>query len=1425
MAGEERDARLILRAEDRASRTFDTVAASIKNVRKEIAEQAKAAAGGVADLAAMERQLNELKKAGDDLVQGQSLIRQFDGLEESVTRAEARVKSATATLEAYRAKVGQNPTDNQATQLDKKAGSVDRAQASLDRLNAKLADVTTRMGTVGISTGDTTREFMRIAAAATETAQGIAQVKNQMDEFPAAAARAAAAAQEFKAAQEFGAKDTSRLNPDQFAYIQSLDGAKAKLAALADIEQREAVAARTYITEMSARWQMQLRSLSEVERQTKQTAAATAKAAADESGRVADLAAFRQVGTDAAEAAVKTERYAASIQNLGNDFQSFSQTVRTALGGTQTALQDVGQALLQIDASAEVLNSPKVKINELQAASGKLSIAIATLDRTARNIDGFRIAQQAVGSARASFAEARAEVLRLAAAMKAADAPSETLAADMVRAERALDQAGKAMQRDRNEAIKLGDALRKAGVDTNNLEAEMKRFEAAANRAGTASAGFQGKSQGKGGFLGLNPFELQNLGYQVNDVFTQLGSGTPILQVLAQQGGQVVQLFRGLGGALLRAFPLIAGITLLLSPFIGAMMQAAQATDALRTANLLLAGSGETLRANVAEFANASIVLQNMGASAKDATAVLVTLRDSGLDPSSFAAFSAAVSDAARGGTELTETAKLLSDALTGGSKEVEALNDKFRILTPTEEAQVVAMIESGKESEARRIIYEKFEATADRIAAQASGTWSGAFSDLKLAFNNFTSAISKTDAFGVLRESFRLLIFDAKAAKQEMADLTYFFNYAAKRGVFGAIKDAFTGPGGPNGKPTAAQAAAARFANAGGRPDGGPGAPPKLAERTNAGSRAVRRQTEAYEDQQRSLKSLGREETAALARRRALAAAGPGLGSKDREDVARLAERTALLKFDDDAAKAAERARKKGASAAKSAESARNRAAKAAETLANQRRAIEEQLARDLDGIDKKVAEGQNASIEQRRAAVLETYTGLFQKIEEAKRKGVTQIDGKSLAAYEAQVRAQIAILQNNAELKAREEQINDVIKQRADAIKGIEDQLSRGDLTPQQALLAFEETISRFGPQITKMNSDALAFAKSLRGAVPDPRLEAMIAKFERLGQQNSGGGDATLLKGLRLDVVGDEGKKLEQMVQERQALVQAETLLVELGVKPRQDAQAAIEAAYSRTNPIIQAQIDKMRELLAVFKDDPAMATFYDTWIAKLEGVAAASTYVDARFTQLKQGFDNIISQNAVAAIDTIAQSFANLALSQQGAVDTLLQIGAAFLQFIASTIIGIAKLIIQMIILDAVQKITGIPVGALLKFMNATGLHTGGVVGQEQTFGRRVPSIAFANAPRYHGGGVAGFAPDEVPAILKRNEEVLTQNDPRHRFNQTGSSTGDASESNAGTRQVLVLDPAELANALAGAAGEKVVMTHIRRNQTTLKQLTS
>lgn len=52
-----------------------------------------------------------------------------------------------------------------------------------------------------------------------------------------------------------------------------------------------------------------------------------------------------------------------------------------------------------------------------------------------------------------------------------------------------------------------------------------------------------------------------------------------------------------------------------------------------------------------------------------------------------------------------------------------------------------------------------------------------------------------------------------------------------------------------------------------------------------------------------------------------------------------------------------------------------------------------------------------------------------------------------------------------------------------------------------------------------------------------------------------------------------------------------------------------------------------------------------------------------------------------------------------------------------------------------------------------------LHSGGIAGNDNYPHRSVSSLAFAGAPRYHSGGIAGLKPDEVPAILQKGEVVI------------------------------------------------------------------
>lgn len=112
------------------------------------------------------------------------------------------------------------------------------------------------------------------------------------------------------------------------------------------------------------------------------------------------------------------------------------------------------------------------------------------------------------------------------------------------------------------------------------------------------------------------------------------------------------------------------------------------------------------------------------------------------------------------------------------------------------------------------------------------------------------------------------------------------------------------------------------------------------------------------------------------------------------------------------------------------------------------------------------------------------------------------------------------------------------------------------------------------------------------------------------------------------------------------------------------------------------------------------------------------------------------------------------------------------------------------------------------------MSAGVAHQGGIAGALGTM-RNVNPAMFWGAPRYHTGGVAGLGPNEVPAILQRGEEVLTRNDPRHRYNGGMGGAGEPLEDRV--RFVFVDDQRDVGNYLESAQGERAVVRIMQRNK--------
>jgi hypothetical protein len=134
-------------------------------------------------------------------------------------------------------------------------------------------------------------------------------------------------------------------------------------------------------------------------------------------------------------------------------------------------------------------------------------------------------------------------------------------------------------------------------------------------------------------------------------------------------------------------------------------------------------------------------------------------------------------------------------------------------------------------------------------------------------------------------------------------------------------------------------------------------------------------------------------------------------------------------------------------------------------------------------------------------------------------------------------------------------------------------------------------------------------------------------------------------------------------------------------------------------------------------------------------------------------------------------------------------------------------------------SAAQLMAAAQALAFANSMSAGGFHGGGIAGSPNMF-RSVSPFVFLGATRYHTGGLAGLQPNEVPAILQRGEEVITQSDPRHRFNrgQGGGGSGDMPPISV----VGVFNPDEIPRALTSVKGERAVVAVLGRNKVAARQ---
>lgn len=491
-----------------------------------------------------------------------------------------------------------------------------------------------------------------------------------------------------------------------------------------------------------------------------------------------------------------------------------------------------------------------------------------------------------------------------------------------------------------------------------------------------------------------------------------------------------------------------------------------------------------------------------------------------------------------------------------------------------------------------------------------------------------------------------------------------------------------------------------------------------------------------------------------------------------------------------------------------------------------NHRIDLARQVADELKKIEDELAKQQTrqdptASFDERMqtriAAVAHEYDKLAQRIDK-----LAQTNRAAAADAKVQLEGFVKQRQEVERVKVTQEEmsrlgkaINDQMSLRNTLIERAHILLDQGAISAEQAAQDIADAYRKTSEEITKAANALRDVTEKSAGVIkPEVRQEnlakADIAIASNDPRQSEAAGGLLAIETEMNRLLGVRNQLLSE-IQARK----------EQGLLTDAQAAEASNAVIDRFRGAGDAALEKIAELDTALRNLGMSPDMLDPLVAKIRELAGEVGNAQVKATDLQMTIANSVADNATNAIDSMAQSMANLVTGQESASEAFAEIGSAAALAFAQMLRDIALYIIKTMMLKAIMSAMGIgPIGGGVGGMAAGVSHAGGVAGRGTgTRTRTVSPFVFAGAERFHGGGLPGLRSNEIPTILEEGEEVLDRNNPRNILNGGAAAGGGGDGSN---RFVLVDDRAKMAEAMAGAEGEQVTMVHLRRNIPTLRQ---
>lgn len=363
-----------------------------------------------------------------------------------------------------------------------------------------------------------------------------------------------------------------------------------------------------------------------------------------------------------------------------------------------------------------------------------------------------------------------------------------------------------------------------------------------------------------------------------------------------------------------------------------------------------------------------------------------------------------------------------------------------------------------------------------------------------------------------------------------------------------------------------------------------------------------------------------------------------------------------------------------------------------------------------------------------------------------------------------------------------------------------------------------------SRLAANLAKINvqyDQLIAKSKKIGGAEG----AGLQKQFEDLRKVNL----ATTTQQTQLEEVQRLTDKANTQIETKRNLLDEINAKQKAGLISQDEQVASTVELYQSMNGQIAQSVNALEQFAIKMRGimTPEQLAQIQAGIATMR---AGLTDISGTFTAMDQQVVQGTLSAMSTALTSVKDNMVQVVIGAQSIGQAFVNLGATVAQFFADFLMEIAQAILKQMILNALAGIGG-GIGAAATSAGgvaagaASKKHNGGIVGSKTSGGQQtassVPMSIFANAPKFHNGGMPGLRSDEVPTILQKGEQVLSKDDPNNILNQTGKGGGNAPAPNM--RFVLVDDRAKIPEAMNTPAGEIAVMQILQRNAPTVRQI--